>query len=156
MPLFPLIDHYHISNSIQCQHHNCGRAMRFPVISRLAVLFPGSVAPEAGLKPLRYREFLMILAPGFDFYPVIPGITGTRPRVRGSRSPACCGAGRARLRRCTDQGEARLTSTTAAAGRPKITSLKFLCRSADRPLFFHCDGAKNSAVGRYTSRSSLI
>ena len=48
----------------------------------------------------------------------------------------------------------RLATTAAASVRPKTASPKFLCRSADRPLFFHCDGAKNSAVERYTNRSS--
>jgi hypothetical protein len=47
-----------------------------------------------------------------------------------------------------------LATTAAASVRPKTGSLKFLCRSADRPLFFRCDGAKNSAVERYTNRYS--
>ena len=40
------------------------------------------------------------------------------------------------------RAKAGLATTAAASVRPKIASLKFLCRSADRPLFFHCDGTK--------------
>jgi len=59
----------------------------------------------------------------------------TTPSTRSWSAPMACGADRARLRRCTDEGEARLAAIAAAPMRPKITSLKFLCRSADRPLF---------------------
>jgi hypothetical protein len=44
------------------------------------------------------------------------------------------------------RARAGLAATAAASVRLKMASLEFLCRSADRPLFFRCDGAKNSAV----------
>jgi hypothetical protein len=51
-------------------------AGRFPVISRLAGLIPGSAKPGIGSQAVEKYEIFLILLRRIDFYPVFPAQTG--------------------------------------------------------------------------------
>jgi hypothetical protein len=61
---------------------------------------------------------------------------------------------RAACRRCADEGEARLGGDCGRISAPENCAPKVPLPIRCQAAFFHCDGAKNSAVERYTNRSS--